>query len=78
MITAQKISVPQSIEDDDVIVHSSSAKTAKRVNIDAQVEDDDTDEDVKIKPSFKPTLEDHNDFFANLKSQLQEDNFDEE
>lgn len=28
-------------------------------------------EDVAVKPSFKPTIEDHNDFFENLKSQLQ-------
>ncbi len=35
-------------------------------------------DDTKVKPSFKPTLENHDDFFANLKNQLAEDDFDEE
>ncbi len=77
------------------IFSTSSSKTAKRVNIAVQdntVEDDDADasapeikeiiddiDDIKVKPSFKPTLDDHNDFFENLKNQLQEtENFDEE
>ena len=58
--------------DDDVAIFSKT-KTAKRVNLSSDAKADDTQDSKKVKPSFKPVLEDHNDFFANLKSQLQED-----
>lgn len=68
------------------IFSATDKKTAKRVNIaldtdDAQDEtvtvaqsDEDMKvvDDTKVKASFKPTLENHNDFFENLKTQLQE------
>ncbi len=43
--------------------------------------DDDmtiAEDDTKVKPSFKPTLENHNDFFESLKSKLQEEVTEEE
>jgi len=70
-------------EDDDIefeeIYSQGNTKTAKSVNISlAEQEDDDEDTQQEenenaVKPSFKPTLENHNDFFENLKSQLQDD-----
>ena len=67
-------STAQQVEegDDDVVIFSKT-KTAKRVNLSSDSKADDTQDNTKVKPSFKPVLEDHNDFFANLKSQLQED-----
>ena len=57
----------------------SATKTAKHVNLNA---DSSSAEPIaasehKVKPSFKPVLEDHNNFFENLKKSLQEDNIDE-
>ena len=66
--TAQQVA-----EGDDDVTIFSKTKTAKRVNLSSDVKAEDTQDSTKVKPSFKPVLEDHNDFFANLKSQLQED-----
>ena len=57
----------------------STTKTAKHVNLNADSSDADTakESEHKVKPSFKPVLEDHNNFFENLKKSLQEDNIDE-
>lgn len=65
-------------EDDfkfEEIFSGNNTKTAKQVNLaldesEDPVSEDEADNDA-VKPSFKPTLEDHNDFFENLKSQLQ-------
>ncbi len=66
-------------EDEDVEVEEiySASKTAKRVNLGAETQTESAEDDTKVKPSFKPVLEDHNDFFANLKSRLQEDDIEE-
>ena len=66
--TAQQVA-----EGDDNVTIFSKTKTAKRVNLSSDAKAEDTQDNTKVKPSFKPVLEDHNDFFANLKSQLQED-----
>ena len=57
----------------------STTKTAKHVNLNVDSSDADTSKESehKVKPSFKPVLEDHNNFFENLKKSLQEDNIDE-
>ena len=55
----------------------STTKTAKRVNINADNADASVESEHKVKPSFKPVLENHNDFFANLKKSLQEDDIEE-
>ena len=68
-------------DDDDIefeeIFSQVNTKTAKSVNISLADEQDDTPQEQEdpdaVKPSFKPTLENHNDFFENLKSQLQDD-----
>ncbi|MBQ7965957.1 MAG: asparagine synthase (glutamine-hydrolyzing) [Ruminococcus sp.] len=57
----------------------SATKTAKHVNLNA---DSSSAEPIaasehKVKPSFKPVLEDHNNFFENLKKSLQEDNIED-
>ncbi|MBE6824402.1 MAG: asparagine synthase (glutamine-hydrolyzing) [Ruminococcaceae bacterium] len=84
---------PQVDEEDDFveedsmdmeeIYSASEGKTATHVNLQSIAENETTevenDSDVKVKPSFKPTLENHNDFFEGLKDKLKDfDNFDED
>ena len=59
----------QEVDDADVIVVEKIAE---------KEEADTTDEETAVKPSFKPTIEDHHDFFDNLKSQLQNIDIHEE
>ncbi|MBQ2972484.1 MAG: asparagine synthase (glutamine-hydrolyzing) [Ruminococcus sp.] len=77
--TAQKLS--EEVESEEVEmeeIYSGSPKTAKSVKIDEEQEAEAEDV-TKVKPSFKPTLENHNDFFESLKDKLKDfDNFDEE
>ena len=65
-----------SADDSDVEMEEiySNNKTAKRVNISDS--SDDYADGSKVKPSFKPTLENHNDFFESLKNLLHEDEED--
>ncbi len=69
--------------DMEEIYSASEGKTATHVNLqsiaDEQTEKSDSDSEPSVKPSFKPTLENHNDFFENLKDKLKDfDNFDED
>ncbi len=77
--TAQKLS--EEVESEEVEmeeIYSGNPKTAKSVKIDEEQEAE-AEEVTKVKPSFKPTLENHNDFFESLKDKLKDfDNFDEE
>ncbi|MBQ8859954.1 MAG: asparagine synthetase B, partial [Ruminococcus sp.] len=75
--TAKKL-VPANDSDVEMEeIFSGNQKTAKHVNIGTEAEEE-TGEDTKVKPSFKPVLEDHNDFFNSLKDKLQSfDDFDE-
>lgn len=59
----------QEVDDADVIVVEKIAE---------KEEADTVDEETAVKPSFKPTIEDHHDFFDNLKSQLQNVDIHEE
>lgn len=76
---AQKFN--ETIESEEVEmeeIYSGNPKTAKSVKIDEEPEVE-AEDDTKVKPSFKPTLENHNDFFESLKDKLKDfDNFDEE
>lgn len=77
--TAKKLN--EAIESEEVEmeeIYSGNSKTAKSVKIDEEPEAESQD-DTKVKPSFKPTIEDHNDFFESLKEKLKDfDNFDED
>ncbi len=76
---AQKFN--ETIESEEVEmeeIYSGNPKTAKSVKIDEEPEVE-AEDDTKVKPSFKPTLENHNDFFESLKDKLKDfDNFDED
>ncbi len=77
--TAQKpVEVSEGEEVEMEEVYSSNSKTAKSVKI-GEESDLEAENDTKVKPSFKPSLENHNDFFESLKDKLKDfDNFDEE
>lgn len=64
-------------DDDDVVmdeIFSDSGKTARSVRIEAM---DDEDDEPQVKPSLKASIDNPDDFFGGLKSQLNFDNLDD-
>ncbi len=82
--TVKNAEKPENEENFEEIFSASEPKTATHVNIpvdeaveEAEVvfegdEDMKVVDDTKVKPSFKPVLDNHDDFFANLKNQLRD------
>ncbi|MBQ4128536.1 MAG: asparagine synthase (glutamine-hydrolyzing) [Ruminococcus sp.] len=68
--TAKRVNIPA--DDDEPVKEAQEAETVTDDDEDMKIVDDN-----KVKPSFKPTIENHDDFFENLKNQLAEDDLDE-
>lgn len=68
--TAKRVNIPA--DDDEPVKEAQEAQTVTDDDEDMKIVDDN-----KVKPSFKPTIENHDDFFENLKNQLAEDDLDD-